>query len=76
MGVELVKDKTTKENYGPEVVAYCAEACVRNGVIIRPCAGTRMVFCPPLIIEEDEIELLFERLEKSLDETADHVNGN
>jgi len=72
--VELVRDKASKQSYGPEVIAYCAEACVRNGVILRPCAGTRMAFSPPLTIEEDEVGLLFDRFTKGLDETLDHVN--
>ena len=71
--VELVKDKTTRENFGPEVAAFCAEACRRRGLVLRVCAGTRLAFCPPLIIDEDEIALLFDRLEMALDDTLDHV---
>lgn len=67
--VELVKDKATKENFGPEVAGWCADACTRRGVMLRPCAGTRVAFCPPLIINEDEINLLFDRWQLALDDT-------
>ena len=74
--VELVKDKATKESFGPEVAAFCAEACIRNGLFLRPCAGKRMAFCPPLIITEDEIEILFDRFKAALDDTLAHVREN
>ena len=72
-GVELVKDKETKENFGPEIAAFCADACMTNGLILRPCAGKRMAVCPPLIIDESQINTLIDRLEAGLNETWDHV---
>ena len=72
-GIELVRNKETKESFGPEVVNFCADACLDNGLILRQCAGTRMAFCPPLIIEEPEIDALFDRLGIALDQTLDHV---
>jgi len=75
-GVELVKDKATKESFGPEVANYCGEACLSHGVILRPCAGTRITFCPPLIIEESEITTLFDGLESALDDTLKHVRAS
>ena len=73
--VELVKDKETRENFGVEVAGYCADACLANGLIMRPCAGVAMAYCPPLIITEDELNQLFDRLTKSLDDTLDHVRA-
>ncbi len=75
-GLELVKDKSTKENFGPEVATFCGDACLRHGIILRPCAGRRMAFCPPLIIEEPEIEMLFDGFEKALDDTLAHVRAS
>ena len=75
-GVELVNDKETKENFGPEIAAFCAEACMANGLILRPCAGKRMAVCPPLIIDENQINTLVDRLEAGLNETWDHVQVN
>ena len=73
--VELVKDKATKENFAPEIAAWCSEACTRRGVILRPCAGIRVAFCPPLIINEDEINLLFDRWQLALDDTLEYVRA-
>ena len=73
--VELVKDKATKENFGPEVANFCGDACLRHGVILRPCAGKRIAFCPPLIIEQSEIDTLFDALEHALDDTLAHVRA-
>ncbi|MEM7405179.1 MAG: aminotransferase [Pseudomonadota bacterium] len=73
--VELVKDKATKENFGPEIAAWASEACTRRGVILRPCAGIRVAFCPPLIITEDELNVLFDRWQLALDDTLEYVRG-
>ena len=73
--VELVKDKETKENFGPEVAAYCGEACLEHGLILRAAAGHSVAFCPPLIITEDEINQLFDRWEKALDDTLAYVQS-
>lgn len=73
--VELVKDKATKENFAPEIAAWCAEACTRHGLMLRPCNAKRVAFCPPLIIEEDEINALFDRWALALDDTLEHVKA-
>ena len=75
-GIELVKDKATKENFGPEIASFCADACMANGLILRPCAGKRMAVCPPLIIDETQVNTLMDRLEAGLNETWDHVQVN
>lgn len=71
--VELVKDKETKESFGPEVANFCGDACIRNKVILRPCAAKRMAYCPPLIIKEDQLNTLFDGLEVALDETLEYT---
>ena len=71
--VELVKDKATKESFGPEVAVWCNEACTRHGVLLRACEGRRIAFCPPLIIEIEELDMLFDRLGRALDDTLEHV---
>ena len=73
--VELVKDKATKENFGPEIAVWCNEACTRHGVLLRACESRRIAFCPPLVIETDEIDMLFDRLEQALDDTLAHVRS-
>jgi 4-aminobutyrate--pyruvate transaminase len=73
--VELVKDKETHENFGPEVATYCADACVAHGLMLRACAGASIAYCPPLIITESEIHKLFDALEAALDDTLEYVKA-
>ena len=69
-GLELVKDKATRENYpasaglGARLDAHAR----RNGLILR-IVGNRIAFSPPLIITEDEIGELGARLRRTLDDT-------
>ncbi len=72
-GLELVKDKATKESFGPEVANFCGEACIKHKVIIRPCAAKRMAYCPPLIITEDQVNTMFDRLELALADTLEYT---
>ena len=71
--VELVKNKETKENFGPEIAAFCGDACLTHGLILRAAAGTSVAACPPLIITEDEIHQMFDRFKLALDDTWAHV---
>jgi 4-aminobutyrate--pyruvate transaminase len=73
--VELVADKTTKRSFlparavGPRVVQF-AEA---EGLIVRAVAGDVLTLCPPLVINETEIDELFDCLTRALDNTLDWV---
>jgi 4-aminobutyrate--pyruvate transaminase len=44
--------------------------------MLRACAGIRVAFCPPLIIEPEEIDMLFDRWQLALDDTLEHVREN
>lgn len=69
-GAELVKDKQTKASFegkkgvGAKAVAYALE----EGFITR-AMGDRLAFCPPLVINEAEIDEMFNRCERALDKT-------
>jgi 4-aminobutyrate--pyruvate transaminase len=67
---ELVANKATKAPFDPKagVGAYLSKRGHHHGLIIRPI-GDVIAFCPPLIINEDEIELMFDRFQIALDET-------
>ncbi len=73
-GLELVKDKTTKEAYAPagsmaaRVVALAAE----EGLICRNVYET-VALCPPLILTEDDIEEIIARLGRALDRALAEV---
>jgi 4-aminobutyrate--pyruvate transaminase len=47
---------------------YMAERAEEYGLILR-AVGNTIVLCPPIIIAEDEIEELFKRLGRALDDT-------
>jgi 4-aminobutyrate--pyruvate transaminase len=72
-GIELVADKKTKTRFPAErqVAAMAMRLAEREGLIIRAVPTDRIALCPPLIISEDEINDLFDRLTRALDSTAD-----
>ena len=68
---ELVADKASKRAFDPKMtVGAAAQANVqKHGVILRALGGDILAFCPPLIITEAEIDDMFDRVEKALDDT-------
>ena len=74
--VELVKDKETKEPFVPELFTgvYCTTRCEANNLLLRPL-GDRIAISPPLVITEDQVHELFDKLEKSLNETLEWITG-
>jgi len=69
--IELVKDKNSKEAFDPKAMVglNCSEFAMKHGLISR-AMGDTLGFCPPLIITADEINQMFDRMEKALDDTA------
>ncbi len=72
--LELVADKPTKKAFEPAsgVGAYCTARSEAHGLISRSL-GDAMALCPPLIISESEIDEMFDRLEKAIDDTESWV---
>jgi 4-aminobutyrate--pyruvate transaminase len=68
--IELVANKSTKAPFTPPggVGAFLAKRCHHHGLITR-AIGEAIAFCPPLIIQEHEIDLMFEKFEHALDDT-------
>jgi 4-aminobutyrate--pyruvate transaminase len=68
--VELVADKETRQAFVPPMVvaAKCSAFALEEGVILRNILDS-VAICPPLVIKEDELGALFDRLEKALDRT-------
>ncbi len=69
--VELVGDKDSKAPYQATgtLGRYLAGRAQQHGLITR-AMGDAIAFCPPLIIDEQEMDLLLERFERALDDTA------
>jgi len=70
--IELVAGKTTKAPFDParKVGEFLAQRAHHHGVIIR-ALGDTIAFCPPLIVNEGEIDLMFERFGRALEDTLD-----
>jgi 4-aminobutyrate aminotransferase-like enzyme len=51
IGVELVKDKETKEIAKVEAEAVMLE-CFKRGLLVLPCGPNSIRFSPPLIITQ------------------------
>jgi 4-aminobutyrate--pyruvate transaminase len=70
--VEIVADKASKRSYDPaaKVGALIQNAALEHGLITRAMAGDILGFCPPLIISSSEIDEMFDRFTRALDEAA------
>jgi 4-aminobutyrate---pyruvate transaminase len=69
-GVELVRDKATKEPFpaADGVGRALSKAAEQHGLIVR-AMGDSIGFSPPLIITEGEIDETLARFGKALDDT-------
>ncbi len=74
-GLEIVADKGSKRHYEVKrgVAAKCVGFAQAEGLIVRSLSGDRIALCPPLIITEEEIGELFDRLTRALDRTAEWI---
>jgi adenosylmethionine-8-amino-7-oxononanoate aminotransferase len=70
--LELVADKATKRPFDPalKLSDQVAEIAYRNGLVFRAFGDNILGFAPALCFSEREFDLLFERLERILDEVA------
>ncbi len=70
-GIELVKNKATRERFAPlgDVGTLCRDFCFQHGLIMR-AVGDTMITAPPLIISRLEIDELVRRARHCFDLTA------
>lgn len=75
--VELVTDKASRTPFapalgiGPGIQAKAME----NGVIVRALRDV-IAFCPPLIIDRQQIDMMFDGVEKALDAMEPSMQAN
>lgn len=67
IGVELVKDKESKERAKQET-EQLMRACFQRGLLLLPCGPNSMRFSPPLTITEQQVDLAFEIFAEALAE--------
>jgi taurine-pyruvate aminotransferase len=74
IGVELVKDRATKEQLDPDQFAAVIDFCRNHGVIVGRSGGgrgfgTTVALCPPLVITRAECDRIVDTLGRALDAT-------
>ena len=73
--VELVRQAEPREPFAASdgVGAFCANACHQAGLVLRNM-GDSIAICPPLIINENQIDELVSKLAGAIDRTQDWVH--
>ena len=73
--VELVADKRSKKPFPSEVgaAAHCVHRAGEHGLIVRN-VGESVAICPPLVIDDKQVDELFAKLALALDDTLAYVN--
>ena len=74
LGMELMRDGTQRIPFDStlKVGTRVDDAAKRHGLILR-VVGDRLVFAPPLVIEEEEIAEIGVRLGRALDDVAEDL---
>ena len=75
--VELVRNKAGRQNFAPSdgVGVKAMQIAEEEGLICRAVAGDNVALCPPLVIEEAQIDEMFDALGRILDRTAHWVES-
>jgi 4-aminobutyrate--pyruvate transaminase len=75
-GLELVRDKTTRESFPPElnVGLLIERRCEEHGVILRSLGDT-LTAAPPLIAERETVAEIVRVVGQALDDTLSHARG-
>ncbi len=68
--VELVQNKETKAAFDARhaVGAKCMQLCQERGLIVR-AIGDAVALCPPFIVTANDVDEIFDRLRRGLDDT-------
>ena len=75
--IQLVKNKRPRQMFEPtqNIAAIMGKRAEDHGLISRALFGNRIALCPPLIIDEAQIDEMMNRFERALDETAGYVRS-
>lgn len=67
--IELVEDRPSRRKFDPsrKVAGAVVKAANEQGLILRALPNEIVGICPPLIISDEQTDLLFDRLESALD---------
>jgi 4-aminobutyrate aminotransferase len=67
MGIELVRDRASKERATDEADAVLYR-CLELGLSYKTTMGNVLTLTPPLVVEEHELERAFEILDQAISE--------
>ena len=74
-GMELMADKATRTPFEPGIAGPTVDRIGRdNGLILR-VIGDRLAFAPPLIMTEENVDDMIERLGRTLDQAHAEISG-
>ena len=72
--VEMVANKETGQAFSDgRVGAFAQRACQDAGLLLRVVSGSSVAFCPPLIIEEKQIDEMIEKFDQALTATLKYA---
>ena len=72
--VELVANKKTRQAFADNAVGgVCQQSCEDHGMIVRAMGGNSIALCPPLIINESQVDEIIHKLTKGLDAALAYV---
>ena len=72
--IELVANKETGQAFSDgQVGAFAQRACQNAGLLLRVVSGSSVAFCPPLIIEENQIDEMVEKFGTALAATLEYA---
>ena len=72
--IELVANKETGQAFRDgQVGAFAQRACQDAGLLLRVVSGSSVAFCPPLIIEENQIDEMVEKFGTALAATLEYA---
>ncbi len=71
-GCELVQSKATKVAFDTKLAvgAKCMHSCQTHGLIVR-AVGDTIVLCPPYIVTSADVDEIFTKLRRGLDDTLE-----
>lgn len=73
--VELVANKERRESFADgKVGAMAKQFCQDQGLLIRAVSGNCLAFCPPLIINDEQIDEMISMFEAALKQTLDYAH--
>jgi 4-aminobutyrate--pyruvate transaminase len=74
--IELVQNKNNKTYFDPKIGigSRIVKNAQKNGLIVRALQGDIVALCPPLIINSKEVDILFNKFNKSIKDTEVELN--